>query len=168
MDVACLGIFRQLLCPTPRMSTVYRNDGNFPTNPSLRPLHFHRRLSNAVPLPLPIHSTFMSAVWSFSSARSIHIVPFTFSSYQGFHIYLLSLLLPSYNFSPFTSLCVWWRIIRSFSTFHLFRLPRLSLHIFCTLCITLIFVAISWNLQSIAFGCFQFTWNTSFSNKISP
>ncbi len=40
-----------------------------------------------------------------SSARSwaIYMVPFTFSSCQGFGIYFLSLLLPSFNFPSFTS-----------------------------------------------------------------
>ncbi|KAK0432689.1 hypothetical protein EV421DRAFT_1847699 [Armillaria borealis] len=106
MDVACLDILRQLLCPTLRTSTVCGNDGSFLTNPSLRPLPFQCRLSITVSLPPPVRSTLcrrydLSSYYS--SARSIHLVPFTFSSCQGFHIYFLFLLPPSYNFPSFTS-----------------------------------------------------------------
>ncbi len=91
MDADCLG--HQFLCPTrckmPRMSTVYGNDDSFPDNLSLRSLPFHCRFSKChYPLQFTSHLCWRYDLSPYhSSARSIYIVPFTFSLLAKAFIY---------------------------------------------------------------------------------
>ncbi|PBK79210.1 hypothetical protein ARMGADRAFT_175587 [Armillaria gallica] len=71
MDVDCLGIFRPLLCPTSRMSTVCGNDGSSPDNLSLRPLLFHRRFSKCT-TPLQFTPPYIGGI-TFLHTSPIHV-----------------------------------------------------------------------------------------------
>ncbi|PBK79215.1 hypothetical protein ARMGADRAFT_175720 [Armillaria gallica] len=84
------------------MSTVYANDGSFPPNPSLRPLPFHCCFSTATTPSNSLHTYVDGMIFLHTTSAHGPFISY-FSPSLVFHIYFLSLLIPSYNFPPFTS-----------------------------------------------------------------